>query len=61
MFMEQKSFSGVHHDFQIMILNHMHTSCHKAIVVITGRVHCFHGCIYINNDFMIMKMLIEPS
>ena len=22
-------------------------SCHKAIVVITGRVHCFHDCIYI--------------
>ena len=21
-------------------------SCHKAIVVITGRAHCFHGCIY---------------
>ena len=20
--------------------------CHKAIVVITGRAHCFHGCIY---------------
>ena len=22
-------------------------SCHKAIVVITGRTHCFHDCIYI--------------
>ena len=22
-------------------------SCHKAVVVITGRAHCFHGCIYI--------------
>ena len=22
--------------------------CHKAIVVITGRSHCFHGYIYIN-------------
>ena len=22
-------------------------SCHKAIVVITGRVHCFHNCKYI--------------
>ena len=22
-------------------------SCHKAIVVITGRAHCFHGYIYI--------------
>ena len=21
-------------------------SCHKAIVVITGRAHCFHDCIY---------------
>ena len=22
-------------------------SCHKAIVVITGKAHCFHDCIYI--------------
>ena len=22
-------------------------SCHKAVVVITGRAHCFHNCIYI--------------
>ena len=22
-------------------------SCHKAIVVITGKVHCFHDCMYI--------------
>ena len=22
-------------------------SCHKAIVVITGRAHCFHDCTYI--------------
>ena len=22
-------------------------SCHKAIVVTTGRAHCFHDCIYI--------------
>ena len=28
-------------------------SCHKAIVVITGRVHCFHDNMYI--------MLILPS
>ena len=21
-------------------------SCHKPIVVITGRAHCFHDCIY---------------
>ena len=24
-----------------------HMSCHKAIVVITGRAHCFHDYIYI--------------
>ena len=22
-------------------------SCHKAIVVITGRAYCFHDCMYI--------------
>ena len=30
----------VHHVLKCM-------SCHKAVVVITGRVHCFHDCIYI--------------
>ena len=25
-------------------------SCHKAIVVITGRAHCFHDNIYIDID-----------
>ena len=30
-------------------INHMPRcmSCHKAIVVITGRAHCFHDCTYI--------------
>ena len=32
--------STVHHVPKCM-------SCHKAIVVITGRAHCFHDCIYI--------------
>ena len=32
--------STVHHVPKCM-------SCHKAIVVIIGRVHCFHDCIYI--------------
>ena len=22
-------------------------SCHKAIVVITGRAHCFYDCVYV--------------
>ena len=26
-----------------------HMSFHKAILVITGRVHCFHDCIYITH------------
>ena len=26
---------------------HEWMSCYKAIVVITGRAHCFHDCIYI--------------
>ena len=28
-------------------------SCHKAIVVITGRAHCFHECIYIMPIFLL--------
>ena len=34
------SSSTVHHVPKCM-------SCHKAIVVITGRAHCFHDYIYI--------------
>ena len=30
-------------------------SCHKAIVVITGRANCFHDCIYI------MPILLLPD
>ena len=31
------------HDFKVpQCMN-----CHKAIVLITGRAHCFHDCIYI--------------
>ena len=34
------TYTTVHHVPKCM-------SCHKAIVVITGRAHCFHDCIYI--------------
>ena len=30
-----------------MMYGYMSMSCHKAIVVITGRAHCFHDYIYI--------------
>ena len=33
-------YNIVHHVSKCM-------SCQKAIVVITGRAHCFHDCIYI--------------
>ena len=40
------------HTLEHMIYGYVHhvpkcTSCHKAIVVITGRAHFFHDCIYI--------------
>ena len=49
---------GYHHNGSLWQLMHLGTctsvhhvpkcmSCHKAIVVITGRAHCFHDCIYI--------------
>ena len=28
-------------------------SCHKAIVVITGRAHCFHDYIYITHILLL--------
>ena len=31
-------------------LGHMMYGCHKAIVVITGRAHCFHDFIYIYRE-----------
>ena len=33
-------YGDVHHVPKCM-------SCHKAVLVIIGRVHCFHDCIYI--------------
>ena len=41
---------GYHHNG--LVATHAHLvpkcmSCHKAIVVITGRAHCFHDYIYI--------------
>ena len=31
-------------------------SCHKAIVGITGRAHCFHDCIYITPIFILWHL-----
>ena len=31
-------------------------SCHKAIVVITGRAHCFHDCIYIMLNLLLWDL-----
>ena len=40
---------GYHHNGFVAThaLGHKICSCHKAIVVITRRAHCFHDCIYI--------------
>ena len=34
-------------------------SCHKAIVVITGRAHCFHDCIYIYILFALLVACVK--
>ena len=44
--------SGYHHNGFVATHAHAHhvpkcMGCHKAIVVITGRAHCFHDNIYI--------------
>ena len=31
-------------------------SCHKVIVVITGRAHCFHDCIYITSVLLLWDL-----
>ena len=36
-------------------------SCHKAIVVITGRAHCFHECIYIMPIFLLWDLNTQCS
>ena len=38
-----------HHNLFVATVHHVPKcmSCHKAIVVITGRAHCFHDYIYI--------------
>ena len=40
---------GYHHNGFVATVHHVPKcmSCHKAIVVITGRAHCFHDYIYI--------------
>ena len=38
---------GYHHNGFVATHALGHMNCHKAIVVITGRAHCFHDCIYI--------------
>ena len=38
-------------------LGHMMYSCHKAIVAITGRGHCFHDYTYIIYNNMKTKMI----
>ena len=40
---------GYHHNGFVATVHHLPKcmSCHKAIVVITGRAHCFHDYIYI--------------
>ena len=54
---------GYHHNGSVAThaLGHMmykpYMSCHKAIVVITGRAHCFHDCIiyiYIYITFILL-------
>ena len=39
--------------WQPLILSHM--SCHKVIVVITARTHCFYDCIFITSIFLKSK------
>ena len=36
-------------------------SCHKAIVVITGRAHCFNDCIYICNHENNVPSRLSPQ
>ena len=38
---------GYHHNSFVATHVSKCISCHKAIVVITGRAHCFHDYIYI--------------
>ena len=44
-----KKHSLVHWYQQCLTVHHVPKcmSCHRAIVVITGRAYCFHNCIYI--------------
>ena len=48
----EHSLSTLHWYQQCVTVHHVPKcmSCHKAIVVITGRAHCFHDCIYISRS-----------
>ena len=42
--MKTVSPPGYHHNGFVATHALGHMSCHKAIAVITGKVHCFHDC-----------------
>ena len=47
--MKSMCFPGYHHNDFVAThaLRYMMYSYHKAILVVTGKAHCFHDCIYI--------------
>ena len=61
--MKTMCLPGYHHNGFVATHVPKCMSCHKAIVVITGRAHCFHDNIYIyeNNDYFkdILKELMK--
>ena len=46
-FMKTMCPPGYYHNGVVATHALGHMSCHKEIVVITRRAHCFHDCIYI--------------
>ena len=51
---------GYHHNGFVAThaLGHKCMSCHKAIVVITGRAHCFHDFIYVHIMYIYIYIYI---
>ena len=46
-----------HNGFMTTLVQvHEYMSCHKAIVVIIGRVHCFYGYIYITPILILLDL-----
>ena len=52
---------GYHHNGFVAThaLGNKFMSCQKAIVVITGKAHCFHDCMYVTPILLVLRITYD--